>query len=174
MEKLSPEMRPHFERLIEDLNKPADRLATPKAEARLVENQCSEVTVRGFTLVQDEPVSYMGGGRGPTPTDFFIASVALAENVVLARHAALGGVSIESLETTASGVWDVKGAFGVGGADPSFQSIVVETKVKSRSPKAAVVKAVKLTHERSPIHATLSKSTEVRFKLEVNGARVRI
>ena len=52
------------------------------------------MTVRGFTLVQDEPVSVMGGGKGPTPTDFFISFVALCENVVFARNAAVEGVPV--------------------------------------------------------------------------------
>jgi len=172
MEKLSPEMTSYFERLVEDLEAPGERLATPRAEARLIENQHSRVTVRGFTLDQDEPESYMGTGKGPTPTDFFISSVALCENVVIARYAALSGVSIESLETAASGVWDLKGLYGIAGADPSFRSILVETKISSRSPSSEVAKVVRLTHSRCPIHATLSKATELRFRLEVNGTPV--
>lgn len=172
MEKLSPQMRPYFVSLVEDLEKPGERLATPRAEATLIENQHSRVTVRGFTLDQDEPKSYMGTGKGPTPTDFFISSVALCENVVIARYAALSGVSIESLETVASGVWDLKGLYGVAGADPSFRSILVETRIRSSSPSADVAKVVRLTHSRCPIHATLGKATDLKFRLEVNGAQV--
>lgn len=172
MGKLSSEMTPFFQKLVEDLEKPGERLATPRAEATLVANQHSRVTVRGFTLDQDEPQSYMGTGRGPTPTDFFISSVALCENVVIARYAALSRVSIESLETVASGIWDLKGLYGIGGTDPAFRSILVETRIRSESPVSEVAKVVRLANARCPIHATLRKAMELKFSLEVNGAQV--
>src|SRR5215472_8332304 len=59
-----------FTKRIEDLrNQKSEAIATNKATARLIGNQCSEAVVRGFTLVQDEPESVMGTGKGPTPTD---------------------------------------------------------------------------------------------------------
>ena len=68
MSKLSPALKPFFEKMVDDLTRQGERLVTQSAEATLVEDQRSEVKVRGFTLVQDEPEYAMGGGRGPTPT----------------------------------------------------------------------------------------------------------
>lgn len=174
MEKVTPQMRAFFERYVEELKKPAERIATNKVEATLLENQHSRFTVRGHTLDQDEPDYAFGTGKGPTPTDYFVASVALGENVLVMRYAALNGVSIESLETTATGVWDVKGMYGVGRAVPAYKDITVETKVESRSPAGEVAKVVRLAHKRSPIHATLRKSTRLVFRLMVNGKAVRL
>jgi putative redox protein len=173
MSKLSPALRPFFEKMADDLMKQGEgRLVTQKAEATLLEDQRSEVRVRGFTMVQDEPDYAMGTGKGPTPTDFFMASIALCENVTFARNAALRGISIESLETVASGTWDLKGTFEVGGADPSFRSITAETMIISASPASEVAKVATLTHRRCPIHATLKKSTTMSFRLRVNGVEV--
>src|ERR1700674_5004291 len=106
MSRLSPELGTFFAKVASDLaSQPGEKITTNKAVAVLQENQRSEVTVRGFTLIQDEPVSVMGGGKGPTPTDFFISSVALCENVVFARNAALNGLTVDSLETVAEGCW---------------------------------------------------------------------
>jgi hypothetical protein len=44
--------------------------ATNKAVVTLVGNQHSVASVRGFSVVQDEPTSVAGGMRGPTPTDY--------------------------------------------------------------------------------------------------------
>jgi uncharacterized OsmC-like protein len=172
MSKLSPGLKPFFEEMVDDLTKQGERLVTQMAEATLVEDQRSEVKVRGFTLVQDEPEYAMGSGKGPTPTDFFVASIALCENVIFVRNAALMGVSIDSLETVASGTWDLKGTFEVDGADPSFRSIQVETRVKTASPISEVVEVAVLTHRRCPIHATLRKATALSFRLSVNGAEI--
>jgi putative redox protein len=173
MSKLSPELGKFFSKSIEDLKKePGEKITTNRAVATLQENQHSEVTVRGFTLAQDEPVSVMGTGRGPTPTDFFISSVALCENVIFARNAAVSGLSVDSLETTATGEWNMKGLWEIDGANSSFRKIIVETRVQTVSDPSAIASVARLTHKRCPIYATLAKSIELTFKLTVNGADI--
>jgi hypothetical protein len=68
----------------------------------------------------------------PPPTDFFISSVALCENVIFARSAALSGLPVDSLETVAEGSWNMKGLYEIEGAEPSFRNIKVETRVRTR------------------------------------------
>jgi uncharacterized OsmC-like protein len=175
MSKLSPELGKFFSSNIEDLRKqPGEKIATNRAVATLQEDQRSEVAVRGFTLVQDEPASAMGTGKGPTPTDFFISSVALCENVIFARNAAVNGLSVDSLETTASGEWNMKGLWEIDGADSSFRKIMVETKVQTDAVPSDVANIARLTHTRCPIYATLRKSVELTFKLTVNGKDVHL
>jgi uncharacterized OsmC-like protein len=169
MSRLSPELGSFFTKMANDMTSTTgEKQTTNKAVAALLENQHSEVTVRGFTLVQDEPTSVMGTAKGPTPTDFFISSVALCENVIFARNAAMNGVQLDSLETTAAGTWDMKGLFEIDGADSSFRSIIVETVVKTNSPVPEVVTVARATHRRCPIYATLRKSVDLTFKLTVN------
>ena len=173
MSKLSPELGNFFAKTVEDLAaQPGERIATNKAEAVLQENQRSEVKVRGYTLIQDEPASVMGSGKGPTPTDLFMASVATCENVIFVRNAALSGLWLDSLETTAEGSWDMKGLYELEGADSSFKSIRVETKVRTTSPVSEVVRVARLTHRRCPIYATLRGSVDIVFKLRVNDVEV--
>lgn len=175
MSKLSPEMGSFFAKNMEELSsQPGEKMATNRAEAVLQENQRSVVTVRGFALVQDEPVSVMGSGKGPTPTDFFISSVALCENVIFARNAALSGLAIDSLQTVAEGSWNMKGLYEIEGAEPSFKSVRVETKVGTTGPVSEVVKVARLTHRRCPIYATLRKSLTLEFTLIVNGEAVSL
>jgi putative redox protein len=170
MSRLSPELGTFFAKVAHDLaSEPGEKITTNRAVAILQENQHSEVTVRGFTLVQDEPVSVMGGGKGPTPTDFFISSVALCENVLFARNAAVEGVPIDSLATAATGTWDMKGLFEINGADPAFKNVDVETAVRTSAAPPDVVKVANMTHRRCPIYATLRKSVDLSFKLKVNG-----
>jgi putative redox protein len=173
MTKLSPELGNFFAKTMRDLAaQPGERMASNRAEAVLQENQRSVVTVRGYTLVQDEPASVMGSGKGPTPTDLFISSLATCENVIFARNAALSGLQVDSLETTAEGSWNMKGLYEIDGAEPSFRNIRVETRVRTTSPASEVVKVARQTHKRCPIYATLGKSVDLVFKLNVNGAEV--
>jgi len=153
-------------------NKGADTLSTNRAEVKLISGQYSEARVRTFTLVQDEPESVWGTGKGPTPTDFFIASVGFCENVIFARNASMANLTIDSLQTTATGTWDRRGLFDIDGVKPSFKTITVETKITTKDPVQKVVEVANQTHRRCPVHATLSRATEMIFRLNVNGQNV--
>jgi uncharacterized OsmC-like protein len=153
-------------------NKGADTSSTNRAEVRLIKDQCSEAKVRSFTLVQDEPESVWGTGKGPTPTDYFIASVGFCENVIFARNASIANLAIESLETTVTGTWDRRGLFDIDGVKPSFKTITVETKITTKDPVRKVVEVANQTHRRCPVHATLIRATEMVFRLNVNGQNV--
>jgi len=114
--------------------KAADTSSTNKAEVRLIKDQRSEAKVRTFTLVQDEPESVWGTGKGPTPTDYFIASVGFCENVIFARNASIASLTIDSLKTTVTVTWDRRGLFDIDGVTPSFKTITVETKITTKDP----------------------------------------
>lgn len=150
----------------------AEDLFTNKSEVKLVRDQSSEAVVRGFTLVQDEPVSVGGTGKGPTPTDFLVASVGFCENVIFVRHASLAGLSIDSLETHVSGSWDRRGLFEIDGVSPYFTSITIETRVSTKDSAEKFVEVARQTHRRCPVHATLARATQMIFKLVVNGQNV--
>jgi uncharacterized OsmC-like protein len=172
--KVSPELGKKFEELRHGMisNKAADTLSTNRAEVRLIKDQNSEAKVRTFTLVQDEPESVWGTGKGPTPTDYFIASVGFCENVIFARNASMVNLTIDSLETTVTGTWDRRGLFDIDGVKPSFKTITVETKITTKDPVQKVVEVANQTHRRCPVHATLSRATEMIFRLNVNGQSV--
>jgi len=153
-------------------NKAADTSSTNRAEVRLIKDQNSEARVRTFTLVQDEPETVWGTGKGPTPTDYFIASIGFCENVIFARNASMANLTIDSLETTVTGTWDRRGLFEIDGVKPSFKTITVETKITTKDPVQKVVEVANQTHRRCPVHATLSRSTEMIFRLNANGQTV--
>lgn len=175
MSIVSAELRTFFEDMIRNLSSMTDAsgaMVSNRADVRLVENQHSEATVRGFTVVQDEPASVMGGGKGPTPTDFFVAAVGFCENVIFAREAALSGIEVQRLETTVTGRWDRRGLFEIDGVEPAFTEVTVETKVTTRDSVERVAEAARATHRRCPVHATLRKGTNLNFALVVNGMPV--
>jgi uncharacterized OsmC-like protein len=125
--------------------------------------------VRWFTVVQDEPESVWGTSKGPTPTDYFVTSIGFCENVIFARNASLARLSIDSMETIVSGSWDRRGLFEIDGVSPFFKSITVETRISTKDPVEKVAAVARQTHRRCPVHATLSRATELIFKLVVNG-----
>ena len=173
---ISPELRQKFETLRQSIiaSGTANTLAMNKAEVKLIKDQHSEARVRGFTVIQDEPESIGGTGKGPTPTDYLISSVGFCENVIFVRNASLAGLSIDSLETIVTGSWDRRGLFEIDNIAPFFNAITVETKISTKDPVERVVQVAKETHRRCPVHATLARATDLTFKLVVNGQSVRI
>jgi uncharacterized OsmC-like protein len=177
MNLIGPEQKAAVEKSISELSaakNTSDYMGVNKAVVTLVENQHSIANVRGFNIVQDEPVSVAGGRRGPTPTDFFIASLGTCENVVFVRYAALEDISIESLETTVTGSWDRRGLYGIGGVDPSFKEITIETSVRTDATNERVAGAARRAHDGCPIYATLNKGMLLTFRLFVNGEPVTL
>jgi putative redox protein len=161
---------------IEEINDPMKGLGTVRADSRLVGDQAQEASVRGYVLVCDEPGQLGGTDKGPSPLEFFVASVGFCENVTFARWAALRGLDFDSLETSVRGHWDRRGQGMVGspGIEPSLKDFVVETRVSSRAPIDKIQEVARMTHARCPRHATLKKIGSVVDKLFVNGTEVQL
>ncbi len=143
-----------------------------KATAKLVRNQQSVASVRGFSVVQDEPASVAGGATGPTPTDYFMVALGSCQNVVFVRFAALADVAIDSLETVVTGTWDRRGLYGIADTDPGFQQITIETTVSTAAAADKVADAIRRTQRACPIFATLRRETRLTVRLVVNGRDV--
>jgi uncharacterized OsmC-like protein len=174
MNLIDADQKPAVEKSIRELTaaNPAQAATTNKAVVTLVGNQHSMATTRGFSVVQDEPASVAGGARGPTPTDYFIASLGTCQNVVFVRYAALEQIAIEALETTVTGVWDRRGLYGIAGVDPGFHEITLETRVSTSAPNDKVAEVARRTRRGCPIFATLRKETALTVRLIVNGQPV--
>ncbi|MBI2371955.1 MAG: hypothetical protein HYV08_17295 [Deltaproteobacteria bacterium] len=46
-----------------------------RAKIRLVEDQLKEARVGEYTILCDEPKARKGGGKGPSPLQYFVAAV---------------------------------------------------------------------------------------------------
>jgi putative redox protein len=174
MSLIDADQKPAVEKSLRDLKSmsPAEAATTNKAVVTLVANQHSVAVTRGFNVVQDEPASVAGGATGPTPTDYFMAALGTCQNVVFVRYAALEQLAIEALETTVTGVWDRRGLYGIGGTDPGFREITLETRISTTAPAEKVAEAVRRTRRGCPIFATLRKETALTVRLVVNGQPV--
>ncbi len=170
-----------FKSIVEDMRAkvaaakdPNQTTGTVRADAKLLGQQYQEVKVKDFKITSDEPAPSGGTDKGPTPLDFFAASVGFCENVMFTRHASLHGLEFDSLETSVRGHWDRRGQYEIDGIDPSFRDMTVETKVTTKAPVEKVVQVARITHRTCPMHATIAKAMRVTDKLFVNGQEVPI
>src|SRR5207247_2890457 len=105
---------------------PNQTVGTVRADAKLLGQQYQEVKVKDFVIASDEPVSSGGTDKGPTPLDFFAASVGLCENVMFTRHASLHGLEFDSLETSVLGHWDRRRQYKKVGIEASIQTLTIK------------------------------------------------
>jgi uncharacterized OsmC-like protein len=177
MTLVSRQLKEGVQKLFERLSSPdypAGSVPPTVAVATMTGPQSSEARWPLYSVASDEPPSIGGTDRAPSPSSIFVASIGFAENVIFARQAALLGVDFDSLETKVEARWDIKGTFGIGGADPSITELTVETRVSSSAPHERLAEVVRLTDRRCPMTATVAKSAAVRRKLFVNGLQAAL
>ena len=145
-----------------------------EAVATMTGPQASVAKWPQFTLASDEPKSVGGTDTAPTPSMIFVASIGFAENVILARSAAVKNIDFDSVETKVVADWNKKGMFGIRGKDPSITALLIETRVVTRAKPEVVVELVRLNNTRCPMTTTVGKSAEISRRLFVNGTAVTV
>ncbi len=94
--------------------------------------------------------------------------------MIFALNGALARLTVDSLETIVTRQWDRRGLFEIDGVKPYFKNIYVETRISSNDPVEKFVEVARETHRRCPVHATLSRATELTFALDVNGQKASL
>jgi uncharacterized OsmC-like protein len=175
MPLISSAFKPYVEKWlssIQEITEPMKGLGTVRADAKLVGDQRQEVRIKEHVLVCDEPSNLGGTDQGPNPLEFFMSAVGFCENVTFARHAALRGLTFDSLETSVRGHWDRRGQGEWEGIEPAFKDFVVETRITSNAPLEKIQEITRTTHKRCPMHVSITKIGPVVDKLFVNGTEV--
>jgi putative redox protein len=135
-------------------------------------NSREEVRIKDHTLVCDEPSSLGGTDQAPNPLEFFMSAVGFCEKRNIREARALKDLEFESLETSVRGHWDRRGQGESEGIEPALKDFVVETRIASNAPLEKIREIAKTTHNRCPMHASISKIAPVVDKLFVNGSEV--
>ncbi|MGE0652395.1 MAG: OsmC family protein [Alphaproteobacteria bacterium] len=83
----------------------------------------SDVRIRDFSLVIDEPVIRHGQDSGPTPMEVLMASLAGCTNVILNKICAERGVKLENISLDIVGMLDIRGINGVEKIKTAFPEV---------------------------------------------------
>ena len=110
------------------------------------------VTVRGHTLIADQPIEDGGGDTAPTPTEIFIASLAGCVAFYAERYLRRHGLSTEGLRVACAYEW-AEGPHRVGAIDVS---------VEAPSLTADKLEAFERVIDHCTVHNTLRMPPEVR------------
>ncbi len=119
-------------------------------------------------VARDGDVIRMGGDDEPSAMWMFLASLAACDIEVVATHASLLGLEIESLEIEAKGHFDIRRLLGLDGPGPGYDGATYT--VKLRAPGATEEQIARLRamcEVASPVGDSFARAIPLKLKIEV-------
>ena len=116
---------------------------------------------------RDGDVIRMGGDDEPSAMWMFLASLAACDIEVVATHASLLGLEIESLEIEAKGHFDIRRLLGLDGPTPGYDGVTYT--VKLRAPGATEEQIGRLRamcEDASPVGDSFARAIPLELKIE--------
>lgn len=121
---------------------------------------------QSFVFLKDEPPVLLGNDAGANPVEYALAALAGCLTTSLVYHASARGIKIDEIESTLEGNLDLRGFLGMSeGIRNGYESIHVDFRIKSDSPKNEIEKLVELAKKRSPVFDIISNPTPVNVTL---------
>ena len=117
-----------------DPKDPSPKLRTIAARGRRNGTMQTDVDVRGFDFVIDEPEKLGGGDTAPTPMEYVTGALGGCFNVTIELIAQEFGLSPEDVEVNCESVVDHRGLFGTAEVSPHFQNVKVDINLKIEMP----------------------------------------
>jgi uncharacterized OsmC-like protein len=123
-----------------------------------------EDTSRGEAFVIDagEPAILLGADTGPNPAEYLLHALAACLTTSIVYVAAARKVRLTSVESTLTGVMDVRGALGVD-EEPrnGFERIGVSFRVAGDAPEEKLREIVERARERSAVYDMVTNGVPV-------------
>lgn len=117
-----------------------------------------------FILDADEPCIAAGKDTAPNSMEIILHALAACLTGTLVYHAAVRGITIESVESSYTGDMDVRGLFGLSeDVRKGFNKVVVNMRVKSNATKEELTEMALY----SPVYDVISNSLPAEFNLDV-------
>jgi uncharacterized OsmC-like protein len=110
----------------------------------------------------DQPVFLGGANTAPNPVEHLLHALDSCLTVTLVYHAAVQGIHLEAVETSAEGDMNARGFFGISDKiNKGYQQIRVNMQVKSDADVATLTQLAM----HSPVYEVISRSLPVVFTL---------
>jgi len=106
---------------------PEAKDVTFSVDSRLDKGFRSEINVRDFTILADEPHSLGGENEAPNPVEYVLAALASCQEIVIKAYAGQLGIKLDSVRVEASGDLDLQGFFNLSEERPGFNSVRYST-----------------------------------------------
>ncbi len=137
-------------------------LARRSVASEQVESYRSEISIRDFTVIIDEPEPFGSTNQGPTPLEMTMASLAACQEVTYRLHATLLDIPLEKVSVLVSGTIDQRGLFGVDdGVNAGLQDVQIEVALVSAATPKQIEQLNRAVDKYCPVVSTLRNPTAI-------------
>ncbi|MEK9673879.1 MAG: OsmC family protein [Rhodospirillaceae bacterium] len=118
----------------------------------------TDVGVRDFEFVIDEPEKLGGTDRAPTPMEYVTGALGGCFNVTIEMVAGEQNFRLDDIAVKCVGVVDHRGLFGTADVSPHFQSVAVDIDISSPEPEARRAALETVCLARCPVYNLIKDS----------------
>ena len=136
------------------------------ADSRLVEAFRSQVKVRDFEVVIDQPENMGSTNLGPRPSEILLAALAACHEVTYRLYADAMDIDLKDIAVSVTGVSDARGFFDVGeGVAAGFSEIYGEISIDSDASDTDLERLREAVNRHCPVLDDLRKPLKVELAL---------
>jgi uncharacterized OsmC-like protein len=166
-----PEPPPHARLLERYRDEPERARVSIAVSTALEEGLLCETTVRGHTVVADEPRSFGGSDAAQSPVELLLTSLATCQAVTYKVWAAQLGIALDRVEVEAVGRIDLRGFVGVGDdARAGYEDVRMRIALHGPEDRARYEQLAAAVDRHCPVLDVLSRPIPVERELTVGGS----
>lgn len=146
------------------------RLVTLRATSSLAGAVGSQLRMRDFTVMADEPAELGGNDRGPTPMEYVLGSLASCMTVMIRLIAAEQRIRVDDVAFDVEGDLDLRGLYGSAPVRPDFLEVRGTVWLDSPEEPERIAQLREEVYRRCPAYNLLRRAhVPVRLQWRLRG-----
>ena len=155
-------------------NAPEPPVVTFAADSRLASGYRTEVIIRDFNFIVDEPPTIGGDDGGPSPVELILAALGTCQEIVYATYSRVLGIPIDGVSVHAEGRLDLRGFFGVGDCPAGFKDVSFDVAIESAASPDDIARLVAAVNIHCPVLDILRQPVPVSGTYQLNGQELPV
>jgi uncharacterized OsmC-like protein len=132
-----------------------ENIVVNRASGRMLTHAASEIAVRNFLVVSDEPPSRGGDDRAPTPLEYVLVALCACTNASAGRLAAKMRFRYDLLETEAEGELDIRGRKGEADVPVHYRKVRLHVRIRTDELDARIERLASLVARYCPVDSLI-------------------
>jgi len=147
--------------------KPEKSQVEVHANSQLVEAFRSQVKIRDFDIVVDQPQNMGSTNQGPRPSEYVLAALAACHEVTYRLYADAMDIDLKSISVSVTGVSDAKGFFNLDDDTPAgFSEIYGDIMIESDASDDDIERLRVAVNRHCPVLDDLRKPMKVELAVK--------
>ncbi len=148
-------------------NEPDNANAVFRAKSRLENGFLSDVKIRDFKFVSDEPEDLGGTDKGPNPVEYVLGAFAACQEIVIKAYATVLDIDLKSVEVKVEGNLDLHGFLNLTEERAGFKSVNYKTTIETNDEDPEKLKLLEqLSVDRCPVLDIIKNPVEINGNVE--------